>query len=514
MQKQLQSMAKKVKLPLSPKRQAILVLGMHRSGTSMFGGVINALGAAGPKTFMPGNFDNPRGYFESLPLATAHDEMLASAGSCWHDWRQLNPRWINSKAAEQHRQKIKALLIDEFGDEPLIFIKDPRICRFVPFMSSILAELNISPVAFLPVRNPLEVAYSLKRRDGFALPKSLLLWLRHVLEAEYHSRHMPRYFLQHERLLIDWRYHMDRAAEKTGVMWPACSDRADVKIEQFLAMDLHHERSTLEDMQNHPSITSMVRATYDILTAIVADGENKDLLDQLDLVRTKFDEGCEIFGAAVAAEELAGEQLRGELSTRNAEMEQLRQENSKLAASSEHQSLKVRDLAAERKGLARAHNDLIAERDGLARAHDDLIAERDALARTHNDLIAERDGLARAHDDLIAEHDALARAHDDLIAERDGLARAHNDLIAERDGLARAHNDLIAEHDALARAHDDLIAERDALARTHRDLIVERDALVHDRDGVVGERNALLASRSWRLTAPLRRMRRPFARQP
>ncbi|RVD50028.1 sulfotransferase family protein, partial [Mesorhizobium sp. M2D.F.Ca.ET.140.01.1.1] len=84
-----------------------------------------------------------------------------------------------------------------------------RICRFVPFMSSILAEMEVDTVALLPFRNPLEVAYSLKRRDGLPLSKSLLLWLRHVLEAEHHSRHMPRYLIRHEEFLIDWRNQID-----------------------------------------------------------------------------------------------------------------------------------------------------------------------------------------------------------------------------------------------------------------------------------------------------------------
>ncbi|WP_245445558.1 sulfotransferase family protein [Mesorhizobium kowhaii] len=432
--------------------------------------MVNTLGAVGPKTLLPLNASNPLGFFESLPLVAAHDELLASAGSCWHDWRQLNPQWIHSEAAERHRQKTKALLIDEFGDEPLIIIKDPRICRFVPFMSSILAEMNVSPIAFLPVRNPLEIAYSLQRRDKIALPKSLLLWLRHVLDAEYHSRHLPRYFLPYEGLLIDWRNHMDRAAEKTGLIWPVRSDRPDVKIDQFLTTDLYHERSTLEDMQNHPDITALVRETYEILTAIVADGENRDLLDRLDLVRTKFDEGCETFGAAVAAEELAVEQLRGDYGMLNAEAERIRQENSKLTTFLEQQSTEVRVLAGERDALAQAHNSLLADRNNLATAQDRLIAAHDALASNHNNLIAERNNLATAQDRLIAAHDALASNHNNLIAERNNLATAQHRLIAER------------------------------------------DALLRDRDGVVGERNALLASHSWRLTAPLRGIRKLFAR--
>src|SRR5580700_1164063 len=101
------------------KRQAILVLGMHRSGTSALGGVISALGAAGPKTLLGPDVCNPRGFFESFPLALAHNELLASAGSSWHDWRPLEPRWIHSEAAERHHQKIREILIGEFGDEPL-----------------------------------------------------------------------------------------------------------------------------------------------------------------------------------------------------------------------------------------------------------------------------------------------------------------------------------------------------------------------------------------------------------
>ena len=65
--------------------RSIEKLGMHRSGTSALGGVINALGAAGPKTPLPSHAANPRVFFESAPLALAHGELLALAGSSWLD---------------------------------------------------------------------------------------------------------------------------------------------------------------------------------------------------------------------------------------------------------------------------------------------------------------------------------------------------------------------------------------------------------------------------------------------
>src|ERR1043166_4943047 len=88
----------------SPNRKAILILGMHRSGTSAGAGVAHALGAAGPRSLMAPDEFNPRGYFESSVLSVAFDEMLASLGSSWHDWRELSLRSLSSDAAAQHRE--------------------------------------------------------------------------------------------------------------------------------------------------------------------------------------------------------------------------------------------------------------------------------------------------------------------------------------------------------------------------------------------------------------------------
>ena len=366
--------------------------------------------------------DNPRGYFESIALACAHEALLASAGSRWHDWRQIDARWFCSSAAEEYRKKIKDLLLSEYGDHPLIVIKDPRISRFVPFMSSILAELNISPAVILAIRNPLEVAYSLKRRDSFPLPKSILLWLRHMLDAEFHSRQMRRCFLPYEEFLRGWQYYLDGIGKTIGVVWPNHSDSLDATIGEFLTLDLHRENVSHDGMKNHPDIFPLAIETYNALTKIAADGESQEILDRLDLIRGKFDEGCQIFGAVVADEETT---------TVNG-----------------------------------------------------LIAERTTLVAARNMLVSERHALEQKHKSLIAEHDMLTAKCDSLIAERDTVTTACNRLIAERDVLIRDHIRLGQERDTIAAAYSSLDAAR----------------------------NALLTSRSWRVTAPLRYLRRFFAR--
>jgi hypothetical protein len=293
------------KLSSPPKRQAMLVLGMHRSGTSAVAGVISALGVAAPKTQLMPQCDNPRGFFESAAVVAAHDELLASAGTCWHDWQPLDEQWFCSVAAEECRHRIKDLILSEFGEQPLVCIKDPRICRFVPFTLSILAEINVNAVAILMVRNPLEVAYSLQLRDNFEVPKSTMLWLRHVLDAEYFSRRLPRYFLSYEGLLQNWRYHVDRIAEQTGIVWPDRSDRSGAEIDRFLTTELYHERATWDETKDHRDVSELARHAYRILMDICTRGESEELLDQLDAARTEFNDSCHTCEAPIAAEDFA-----------------------------------------------------------------------------------------------------------------------------------------------------------------------------------------------------------------
>jgi hypothetical protein len=376
-----------------PRRQAILILGMHRSGASALAGVVRSLGVAAPKTFTMPDSGNPSGYWESVPLANAHDELLASAGSRWNDWRQLNPEWIHSDAAQRLKERIREILLDEYGDAPLSFIKDPRICRFVPFMSAILSEMNIGAVTFMMLRNPLEIAHSLRRREGITLPTGMMLWLRYVLDAEYHSRHMPRYFVTYEDLLMDWRRHLDRAAEKVGIAWPALANSLAAKIERFPSLDLHHEERDFKTLEEHPDVSSLVSAAYHILRIMSADGESQELIDQIDLVRAKFEEGCKLFGPMAAAEELTIEQLRGEIGRRTAESERLR-------ASLEQQRIHW----TQRDAIARQMRDALPQKDAdNQRLVADLSASekhskvlRDAIARYESELQQRMDDLRRS----------------------------------------------------------------------------------------------------------------------
>ncbi len=149
----------------SARKYAILVLGMHRSGTSAVTRILNLLGAELPTDLMPPRDDNELGFWESSELKSIHDKLLAHVDSSWDDPGPLPSGWLESPSVADFREEIGSFLERSFGHARLAVIKDPRICRFVPLWIDALQECGTEPVAVLTIRNPLEVAASLKLRN-------------------------------------------------------------------------------------------------------------------------------------------------------------------------------------------------------------------------------------------------------------------------------------------------------------------------------------------------------------
>ena len=259
---------------------------------------------------MPETTDNPLGYWESTRIHELHEQFLDSMGSYWHDWRSIDPDQLRNSNARQFKDKLKDIIAAEYGDAPLIFIKDPRICRLLPFWLSALQELDIDPLAILPLRNPLEVALSLHQRDNFSSSKSYLLWLRHVLEAEYFSRQLPRMFVQYDKLLSNWRAHLFPRIAKIGIAWPELAQSTKLEIDRFLSSEFRRQNATISDLTAHPDVTSWVVQTYDVLLELAEDDRNPRLLRKIDAIRAVFNEASRSFSDVLRAEGLAVERLR------------------------------------------------------------------------------------------------------------------------------------------------------------------------------------------------------------
>lgn len=369
-------------------QQALLVLGMHRSGTSAVGGVLAGLGARMPRTPMGATSHNPRGYFESAELVRFHDRMLRAQGGSWRDWGAFDRHWLETPDGRAHVAEACELLSREFDDARLLLIKEPRICRFVPLWLAALDRLRIAPKVIIPVRHPLEVAQSLSVRNGFGLERSLLLWLRHVLDAEADTRTLPRAVVSYDDLLRDWRGQAARMAQALQITWPTAPDQADV--DAYLCTELRHHRTPSVEMRDTGPLAGWVEDTYRALLALRDPDAPPSARAALDTVRQALDLASVPF-AAVSREQQA-ELERDVAATRarsadrihvlEVELKRVRTALAKQTAALETTQVQAAGLAAE---AARHHAQLLARESELTGRHTELDALKRATAKTAAD---------------------------------------------------------------------------------------------------------------------------------
>lgn len=219
-------------------RIAILVLGMHRSGTSALTRLIGHLGAALPADAIEAHADNARGYWESAAIVKAGDQLLRVARSSWFDPRPLDLSRLDPSALRSRKDRLWEAVGAAFGDAPLIAIKDPRQCRFVPTVVETLAEHGVASRAVLMLRDPDAIARSVAKRDGTTPAYAQLLWLRHMIDAERATRGLNRAVVDYDAILADWRDAAARLLPLTGGTMP--DGEAAEAIDAFLDPSLRH----------------------------------------------------------------------------------------------------------------------------------------------------------------------------------------------------------------------------------------------------------------------------------
>ena len=160
-------------------REQILVLGMHRSGTSCVTQLLHLMGAfAGKEKELLGkNDENPRGFWERRDVRTICDGLLRAGGAKW--WKPLDFRMdeISESTRRELSRKFKSVL-SKLQKNPPWVLKEPRLCIVLPFFIPHLT----SPVCVHVTRNPFEIADSLRKRNDFSLTYAIALW-------EYYNRH-------------------------------------------------------------------------------------------------------------------------------------------------------------------------------------------------------------------------------------------------------------------------------------------------------------------------------------
>ncbi|HEY0832840.1 MAG TPA: hypothetical protein VGE72_02925 [Azospirillum sp.] len=222
--------------------RALVVLGMHRSGTSALAGTFHKLGLDfGSNLMPPEEGSNEMGFWEHNSIVPIHERILRALDSHWSDPAALPVGWTERPEIQELAREIADVLRHDFARPGDWGMKDPRMCRLLPLWLPLFAGVDARPVFVVTSRHPFEVARSLAKRDGMSLDRSYELWYRHMAEAEAYSRGHPRVFLRYEALLADWRGAVGRALGTLD--FPALAGGMaahGAEIDAFLSPALRH----------------------------------------------------------------------------------------------------------------------------------------------------------------------------------------------------------------------------------------------------------------------------------
>lgn len=179
----------------------IIVLGMHRSGTSLVSEMVHRWGAFGRIVdCLPANQWNARGYWELTPLVDFNNRLLAALGASWYcpPNERDNVRLAEFASQPKYRDEALGLLASmQSGARGSWFWKDPRLSLLLPFWQQLWGEVRY----VICVRDPLEICRSLRERDDLSFGVSIVLWQRYMLAILEATRKAPAIFVNYRALL-------------------------------------------------------------------------------------------------------------------------------------------------------------------------------------------------------------------------------------------------------------------------------------------------------------------------
>lgn len=444
---------------MSQPSTALLIAGMHRSGTSFLGESCGALGFALPRDAGGPAEDNPRGHFEPQAVVALNDAILAEQGA---SWLRVGP--VNLPApGDALLARMDAAVAESFGDAPRIMVKDPRLSLMLPLWRAWAEARSVQAAVLIALRDPREVSHSLARRNRFGADAVMLSWINHTLGAVEGSEGLPRQLV----LFPDWtRDPGPTLARIAGLFGDDLPADAQARVAETFLPGAVHGRGDAAALE--APVERLALDLFDLLATAAGRGEVPGAAE-LAPYRGRL---AALSGAACAVEDAHARQImatQAEIAALDRRRAQLERDVADRLADAEALVQRVRATEAQRDeslaDLAEQLRATEAQRDDiLARLTDQLRAteaQRDEAVAELTDQLrateAQRDeGIAVLTDQL----HATEAQRDHAVTELTGLLRATE---AQRDKAAQLADAARGRADALQSQLAATEAQRDEM---------------------------------------------------
>lgn len=362
--------------------RAIIVLGMHRSGTSMLVRCIHLLGAEIAQQVIPTDAAiNRDGFFEDAKVVALNDKLLSMLGICWYDFQPLAHQATDSQNMKLWQKQALAHVQEEYAGQSLSAIKDPRMSRLWIFWAPIfeLAGLRVDLVHI--VRSPEHVAMSLKRRNGMPLAYGLLLWTAHIIDIlNVEDNAASRTTLFYDSFLSDPHTNIKLIVALLGSAIAATPDYA------YIEGEIGEPRSSVSP-SNGAELT-LIQDLYVFASQLYQSLENHCAAGKLELAANEIERLNNEYRQLLSRYEVAFETLRvltNELIAVNGELVKIGEQHStaQTVVAERDGQLAVLNGELKRVGAELEYaQSVVTERDGQLV---ELNAERDAQVAALNE---------------------------------------------------------------------------------------------------------------------------------
>lgn len=251
-------------------KSLILVVGVGRSGTSLFAGIMGQLGFRIPQPEVQADDTNPKGFGEPKWVVDFHSRIMRRKRVTVFDAR---PRaWEHTAAASAEPEvqaELTAWLKGELsGGEEVVVVKDPRIGWFLPLWREAASGAGTAPAFVTMLRHPAQILTSAKKSYGTWQTDAsrAAAWINVMLETERATRGERRTFIPYAALLEDWAGELRRAGAELGIDALATLDRAaHPGVDEFVDPSLFRNRTGWEGLDVPPRVVDLAERVWDAL---------------------------------------------------------------------------------------------------------------------------------------------------------------------------------------------------------------------------------------------------------
>ncbi|MFL5844411.1 MAG: sulfotransferase family protein [Solirubrobacteraceae bacterium] len=269
-------------------KQLILVVGVGRSGTSLFAGIMGKLGFHIPQPEVQADDTNPKGFGEPKWVVDFHTRIMRRKRVTVFDARPKAWELTAAASAEPEVQtELRAWLkgeVDQASD--VVVVKDPRVGWFLPLWTQAAANVGVSTSFVTMLRHPAQILTSAKKSYGTWQTDAsrAAAWINVMLESERATRGERRAFIPYGELLTDWAGQLRAAGERLDVAPLASLDAAaHPDVDEFVDPSLFRNRTGWEGLDVPQRVIDLAEEVWAALQD--ADGHR----EALDGFRDRYD---------------------------------------------------------------------------------------------------------------------------------------------------------------------------------------------------------------------------------